>query len=223
MERNTARELMDDPAVDADELAGNFADIERANAWFGGSRAMVREVFARDVQRVLDVGCGSADIPRALLAEGRRRGRALEVVALDRSAAILQIARERSRGEPGLRFVQAEGEALPFGNGEFDVAMCNLALHHFDPPAAVKLLAELRRVAAVAPLVCDLRRSRLAYVATRAFATFLARNRLTKHDAPLSVLRAYSPGEALQLARRAGWRAPRVRRDGLFRLVLSDA
>jgi len=222
MERSTARELMDDPAVDAGELAENFADIERANAWFGGSRAVVREVFARDARRVLDVGCGSADIPRALLAEGRRRGRGLEVVALDRSAAVLQIARERSHGESGLQFVQAEGEALPFGDGEFDVAICNLALHHFDPPAAVRLLAELRRVA-VAPLVCDLRRSRFAYLATRGFATFLARNRLTKHDAPLSVLRAYSPAEALQLARRAGWQAPRVRRDALFRMVLSDA
>ena len=222
MERSTARELMDDPAVDAVELAENFADIERANAWFGGSRSVVREVFARDARRVLDVGCGSADIPRALLAEGRRRGRRLEIVALDRSATILQIARERSRGESGLHFVQAEGEALPFADAEFDVAVCSLALHHFDPPAAVKLLTELRRVA-VAPLVCDLRRSRLAYLATRAFATFLARNRLTKHDAPLSVLRAYSPLEALQLARRAGWRAPQVRRDALFRMVLSDA
>ena len=85
MERSTARELMDDPAVDARELAENFADIERANAWFGGARAVVREVLRRDARRVLDVGCGSADIPRALLAEARRRGRRLEVVGLDRS------------------------------------------------------------------------------------------------------------------------------------------
>lgn len=223
MERSQARELMDDPAVDAVELAGNFADIERANAWFGGARAVVREVFARGARSVLDVGCGSADVPRALLAESRRRGRPLEVVALDRSAAILKIARERSRGESALHFVQAEGEALPFADAEFDVATCNLALHHFDPPAAVTLLAELRRVAAVAPLVCDLRRSRHAYFATRVFTTFIARNRLTKHDAPLSVLRAYSPDEALELARRAGWREPRVRRDAFFRMVLSDA
>jgi SAM-dependent methyltransferase len=222
MERSTAAELMDDPAVDAAELAENFTDIERANAWFGGARPVVREVFARDARRVLDVGCGSADIPRALLAEGRRRGVPLQVVGLDRSATVLAIARERSKDEPELSFVQAEGEALPFGDGEFDVATCNLALHHFDPPAAVTLLRELRRVSRVAPVVCDLRRSRLGYVATRAFAALIARNRLTKHDAPLSVLRAYSPGEALDLARRAGWHAPQVRRDAFFRMVLSD-
>jgi ubiquinone/menaquinone biosynthesis C-methylase UbiE len=135
----------------------------------------------------------------------------------------LEIARKRSLAESALDFVQAEGEALPFADAEFDVVTCNLALHHFDPPAAIALLAELRRVSAIAPLVCDLRRSRLAYIATQAFATFAARNRLTKHDAPLSVLRAYSPQEALELAHRAGWLAPWVRRDAFFRMVLSDA
>jgi SAM-dependent methyltransferase len=223
MERSSARELMDDPAVDAAELAGNFADIERANAWFGGARTVVREVFVRGARNVLDVGCGSADIPRALLAESRRRGKTLKVTGLDRSAAVLEIARKRSPAESALDFVQAEGEALPFADAEFDVVTCNLALHHFDPPAAIALLAELRRVSAIAPLVCDLRRSRLGYLATRAFATLVARNRLTKHDAPLSVLRAYSPQEALELARRAGWIAPWVRRDAFFRMVLSDA
>jgi len=213
---------MDDPAVDANELAYNFSDIERANAWFGGARTVVREVFARDAHSVLDVGCGSADIPRALLAEARRRGSELEVVGLDRSPAVLEIARARSRGERALHFVQGEGERLPFADRAFDVVTCNLALHHFDPPAAVSLLTELRRVARYTPLVCDLRRSRTAYYATQAFATLLARNRLTKHDAPLSVLRAYAPGEALALARRAGWRTPRVRRDAFFRLLLCD-
>ncbi len=77
MERVSALELMDDPEVDPGELAANFNDIERVNAWFGGARPVVREVFARPVRRLLDVGCGSGDIARALLAEARRRGEAL--------------------------------------------------------------------------------------------------------------------------------------------------
>jgi len=45
---------------------------------------------------------------------------------------------------------------------------------------------------------------------------------MTRHDAPLSVLRAYTPDEALDLARQAGWKNPRVRRTRFFRMVLSD-
>jgi hypothetical protein len=83
-------------------------------------------------------------------------------------------------------------------------------------------LRELRRVARVAPLVCDLRRSRAGYVAARAFATLFGTSRLTKHDAPLSVRRAYTPAEALDLARAAEWRAPAVRPYPFFRMMLSD-
>lgn len=222
MPRVSALELMDDPNVDPAQLAGNFLDIERANRWFGGTEPVLREVFARDVERVLDVGCGSADIARALLRDARRRGRRLEVVALDRSEAVLAIARERTGDDPQIRFTCADAVTLPFPDGSFDVVSCNLTLHHLEPLEAVVMLRELRRVARLTPLVCDLRRSTLAYAGALAFATLFATNRLTRHDAPLSARRAYTPQEALDLARRAGWAAPRVKSYPWMRMMLSD-
>lgn len=213
---------MDDPDVDVRELRANFTDIELANRWFGGLGPVLREVLALEAVRVLDVGCGSGDFARALLRRARTARRRLHVVALDASEAVLGIARERTGDEPALQFVRGDAAALPFDAGSFDVATCNLALHHFEPPEAIRMLRELRRVASRAPLVCDLVRSRAALAATLAFARCIARNRLTKHDAPLSVRRAYTTGEAVELAQRAGWRAPRVRRSAFFRMLLSD-
>jgi SAM-dependent methyltransferase len=222
MRRVVASELMDDPDVDVLELAENFKDIELANAMFGGTKPVVDAIFARDVTRVLDVACGSADIPRALLGAARARGRRLEIVALDNSESVLSIARSRTREEPAIRFVCADAAALPFPDASFDVVTCNLALHHFDPPLAVRVLAELRRVSRLTPLVCDLERSRLGYAATLAFARVIAKNRLTKHDGPLSVKRAYTAPELTLLASAAGWRSPRVKRAPFFRLLLCD-
>ena len=117
--------------------------------------------------------------------------------------------------------MRADGGALPFGDGAFDVVICTLALHHFEPAGARALLRELRRVARIVPVVCDLRRSALAFAATWLWSR-TSRNRLTRHDAPLSVRRAYTPAEALALARDAGWRAPHVRREPFFRMTLTD-
>ncbi len=222
MRRVIAPELMDEPGVDARELAENFDDIERANRFFGGTRPVLDAVFTRATMRLLDVGCGSADIPRALLREARLQKRPLAIVALDYSETILAIARERSSDEPALAFVRADGAALPFSDASFDIATCNLALHHFEPAAAVAMLRELRRVSGLTPVVCDLVRSHVAYVATALFARFLAKNRLTKHDGPLSVRRAYTPREAFALASSAGWRRPHVARAPFFRMVLTD-
>ena len=222
MRRTVAAELMDDPRVDPAELAENFTDIERANAYFGGTRPVVRGVFGLDARSVLDVGCGSGDIVRALATSARERGRELDITALDVSDAVLGIARARTDPASGIRFVRGDAAALPFADASFDVATCNLALHHFEPPAATAVLRELRRVARVAPFVCDLERSPLGYAATVAFARVIAKNRLTKHDGPLSVKRAYTARELLDLARAAGWRGPRVTRAPFFRLVLTD-
>ena len=80
----------------------------------------------------------------------------------------------------------------------------------------------MRRVAGITPIVCDLSRSYLAYAGTWVFAHTITRNRLTRHDAPLSVQRAYEPHEAVAIARDAGWGAPRVRREPFFRMTLTD-
>jgi ubiquinone/menaquinone biosynthesis C-methylase UbiE len=220
--RLVARELLDDPVDSLDELQGALRDIELANAWFGGA-APVREALDRiEATQVLDVGTGSADIPHALVRRAARRGVELSITCLDRSEQVLAIARQRTRGHPGLHFVSADGGALPFDDRAFDVAMCNLALHHFDPEPAIRLLAELRRVSRLTPLVCDLRRTVPALTASYLFSRLVSNNRLTRHDAPLSVRRAYTPSEALRLAHEAGWRRAVVRTHPFFRMAMTD-
>jgi SAM-dependent methyltransferase len=222
MPRVVARELMDDEAASPNELAGNLRDIERANRWFGAAKPAAAFVRDTEARTVLDVGCGSADIALALVRDAERRGAALAVTCLDRSVQMLDIARVHTGGHPALTFVEADGERLPFADGQFDVVLCNLALHHFEPDAAVRLLRELRRVARRSPLVSDLRRSPAAFAGALLFAYATSRNRFTRHDAPLSVRRAYTPSEALALARHAGWRSPAVRLAPFFRMVMDD-
>ena len=223
MRRTIARELMDEPVDDVDELEANLRDVAFANERLGGTAPVLRALQRIDarVLDVLDVGSGAADIPIALVRDASRRGVELSVTCLDRSEQMLALARRTAGGDPALSFVQADGGALPFADGAFDVVICTLALHHFDPGDAQPLLRELRRVARVTPVVCDLRRSELAFAATWLWSR-TSRNRLTRHDAPLSVRRAYTPDEALALARDAGWRAPQARREPFFRMTLTD-
>jgi SAM-dependent methyltransferase len=219
--RAAGRELLDDTVESIGELEENFRDIERANRWLGGLSCVEFAIRALRPQTILDVGCGSGDTAQFLARNARAQGRSLRVTCLDVSPDVLEIAQKR-HGDPDLRFVTGDGVSLPFEDASFDVAMCNLTLHHCDPAAAVALLRELRRVARVAPVITDLRRSRTAWAGAALLVSIFTRNRLTRHDAPLSVLRAYTPLEALALAREAGWKNPRVRRMPFFRMALWD-
>jgi len=219
--RAAGRELLDDRIESIGELEENFRDIERANRFLGGLSAVRAALRSLAPETVLDVGCGSADIPRALVRDARRTGRALRITCLDASPEVLEIARRRPQ-DSALNFVRGDGSGLPFEDASFDVVMCNLTLHHCDPPVALALLREMRRVARLTPVVTDLRRSRAAWAGASILTALFTRNRLTRHDAPLSVLRAYTPVEASQLARDAGWRNPRVTLAPFYRMVITD-
>ncbi|HEY8312832.1 MAG TPA: methyltransferase domain-containing protein [Candidatus Baltobacteraceae bacterium] len=219
--RASGRELIDAPVESRSELEGSLRDIEAANRWLGGAAPVRARIREWRPQRLLDVGTGSADIPRALLEDARRDQRPLVVTCLDSNVQMLGIARARSGCDAAITFELGDGTSLPFADGAFDVAMSNLTLHHIDPEPAVAFLRELRRVGRI-PLVTDLYRSFPTLAGAWLFSRLVSNNRLTRNDAPLSARRAYTAREALALARAAGWRSPTVRHAPFFRMVLFD-
>lgn len=80
--------------------------------------------------RVLDIGCGPGSAVRAaatVVSEGRAAG-------VDRSAAMIEIARRRSAGFDNVGFDVGTAESLPFGAGAFTVAWTAHSLHHWSKP-----------------------------------------------------------------------------------------
>jgi SAM-dependent methyltransferase len=90
-------------------------------------------------QRALDVGCG----PGALTAELVNRLGAGAVAAVDPSPPFVAAVRERF---PGVEVALASAEALPFGDGVFDVALAQLVVHFMaDPEAGLREMARVTR------------------------------------------------------------------------------
>ena len=217
-------ELLDGPLDDPAALRGNLRDLERANRWLGGVDLSAHgiELLAggRDTLTVLDVGTGAADIPVALLARADRGGRRLRVTGVDSRPEVLAaaVARRPLLGATaGLELHVGDGRRLPFPDRSFDVVHASLLLHHLDPAAAVALLREMGRVARRGVVVNDLLRGRLAWLGAWVLSRVATRNRYTRHDAPLSVRRAYTVGELTSLIAAAGMRVEAARIGGPFR------
>lgn len=224
--RERSPELMDVPGVEPRALAQSLRDLRRVNRWLGGTRTAVgavlpllREIDAPEI-RVLDVATGSGDIPVALARAARRGGLRVRVLATDLHATTVAMARQRVR-DPDVDVVSADGLALPFTDGEFHLAMCHTALHHFDRKDAVQLIAELGRVTTHAVVITDLRRSRASLAGASLLAnTVWLRHRITRHDGVASVRGAFTSLEAARLFRKARLPTPRVRHHPFFRFSL---
>jgi SAM-dependent methyltransferase len=95
-----------------------------------------RAVVEASPRRVLDAGCGTGDIGVRIAAEP-----GVEVVAVDTSPRMVQIARER-----GLRASVADVQQLPFEDGEFDCVLAAWVIYHVqDRAAAIRELARVLR------------------------------------------------------------------------------
>jgi ubiquinone/menaquinone biosynthesis C-methylase UbiE len=223
-----ALEWLDRPVPRAD-LDASLADVDRLNTWFGGHaltmRAIGRLLGARARgQRpaiVVDIGGGRGDLARRLVRRARRAGATVRVVVVDRDAESLALAGAERSAWPEILRVRADAAALPFRDGSVDVATSTLVLHHLPPAAAVASLAAMRAIARAGVVVNDLLRGRLAVWLVRVVTLLLARHPFARHDGPLSVRRAYSPGELQALCARAGWTDAAIRRYPLLLRVVA--
>jgi ubiquinone/menaquinone biosynthesis C-methylase UbiE len=203
-----AHELLDGPLDDPAALAANLRDLERINRWFGGvslSRRAVRALAAgRTDVTLVDVGTGAADIPLALLRDG-----VAKVVAVDsrpevRTAAVSIDPRLATTDR--LAYEIHDGRALPYPDASFDIGHVSMVLHHLERPDAVAMLVELARVTRAGVVVNDLERGRLGLLGAGVLTRTIARAAYTRHDAPLSVRRAWRRREVEALLQEAGLR-----------------
>jgi ubiquinone/menaquinone biosynthesis C-methylase UbiE len=107
-----------------------------SNPWISNEERIARLVSAARLtgtERVLDIATGPGYIAEAFAKDSR------EVVGMDLTEAMLSIARTRTeeRGVKNVSFRTGDAQNLPFDEGQFDVVVCRLALHHVQEPAKV--------------------------------------------------------------------------------------
>lgn len=135
------------------------AASSHASPWAGRWNAEVYDAFTRehriyralnrklvalarvdDARRVLDLACGAGATARACLERLPARG---ELVGVDGSAAMVEVARARI-GDPRARFAVASASGFEaVVAGRFDRAVCNAAFWQF--PDSLSVLAALGR------------------------------------------------------------------------------
>jgi ubiquinone/menaquinone biosynthesis C-methylase UbiE len=131
---------LDDPALVASEYADESRLRRRAAGYAGaGTRddarvPLVDAVVRAAPRRVLEVGCGWGE-----LAEWIARETGAEVVAIDLSPRMIELASER-----GIDASVADVQQLPFADATFDLVVAAWMLYHV--PDLDRGLAEIARV-----------------------------------------------------------------------------
>jgi SAM-dependent methyltransferase len=209
--RSPEPEWLDQADIPADERAAVLRDLDRFNGALLGQWPIVRWV-GRALRRaelgepltVLDVGCGSGDLLRAIRHEARRSGRDVALIGIDVSADTVAIARARTPPEDEIRYVAAD--VFRFRpEARVDLVVSGLVAHHLPDARIVDLLRWMDNTARRGWLISDLQRSVVPYTFIGLMGKLTNIHPVVIGDGRISVARSLT---------RAEWRA-RIAEAGL--------
>jgi demethylmenaquinone methyltransferase / 2-methoxy-6-polyprenyl-1,4-benzoquinol methylase len=100
------------------DLLNHLLSFNVDRLWWRRAARSFTSILSQRNARVLDLCCGTGDMTFALF----QRARSLEIriLGVDFSHAMLQLAREKSRGT-ALRWIEADALSLPFVTAQFDL------------------------------------------------------------------------------------------------------
>jgi ubiquinone/menaquinone biosynthesis C-methylase UbiE len=223
MERIVEQEWLDSDRGTRAEVDAALRSVSRVNQRYGGVRLharLLRRALAgvegtalAPRPRILEVASGRADVLRRALIS---TGITAEVTLLDRSQCHLPHDGEWEPSLPGPQLVTGDALALPLEDKSVDVVACCLFLHHLEPAEISRFLEEACRVARGAVVINDLERTRVHYWLARLNGC-VDPSRISRHDGPASVRRAYTYAELGEILAKTG-RHFEIERAFLYRL-----
>ena len=104
-------------------------------------RDIWNELLDLDHKRIIELGCGRAEITRLIATGGE--GRSIAALEVDE---IQHRLNQKIDDLPNVEFVMAGAEAIPFPDASFDVAFMFKSLHHVPPESMDAAIKEIARV-----------------------------------------------------------------------------
>ena len=203
--RSSKKELIDDLAFSSPSLIHNLQEMATLNLWFGFNRSLFKTI-QKIVQSQLnnqpvviaDIGCGGGDTLRYISKWSAKKGINSKLIGLDANQEIINYARQSSLDYSNIQFKTHHilNQTL---NENHDILIINHLCHHLSNEEIIKLITTLCLSTKTAIIINDLHRHWLAYFGIRLITNIFGFSYITKHDGPLSVLRAFRKIEMISL------------------------
>lgn len=208
-QRSNQPELMDDLNLSGGELRRNLQELEVINNWLGGHKVILdalgqlMQLQPDRVYRIADIGCGGGDTLKSIASWADKKGIKVNLTGVDANEFMVNYARRQCSSFNNIRIEQHDVFSPVFAQEQYDIIVCSLFCHHFTDTQLIRMFRQLHQQAQQAVIINDLHRHWLAYYSIKYITAAFSGSRLVKHDAPLSVWRAFKRNELERLVEQA--------------------
>lgn len=205
--RSTKEEIMDNFALDHQELDPVLKELEIINKLLGGFSVFYdafNKVKIASGDTVSDWGCGGGDSLRILDKHFKKRKLDINFIGIDATPSTIEFAKETNKNYPNISFRLADVLKENFKPQEFDFVISSLFTHHFDDDQWFILIRKMIDSSKKAVIINDLHRHWFAFYSIGWLTQLFSKSPMVKHDSKLSVLRSFKRKELENLLKNAG-------------------
>jgi len=199
--RSNKKELLDGDNIPFEDLAQNLKELNFINSKLGGHAITLKGLRKLTQGKnkklsVLEIGCGGGD--NLFYLKRKSRSQNFDFKGLDLKAECIEFAKQRY---DEIEFTTSDYRAE---DKEYDIIFSSLFCHHFTDDELIEQFKWIHAHARMGFFINDLERNPVAYNLIKILTKLFSKSYLVKHDAPLSVARAFKRKELASLLKRAG-------------------
>lgn len=209
--RSNQREMMDDLNSSGQVLEQTLRELGVINKRLGGNKVTISgiELLLQNIPShqpitIADIGCGQGDVLVAIAQRLSTRYSKLKLVGIDANPHIIDMARNNTAQYPQIKFECIDILTEAFRNQKYDIVTCSLFTHHFKDNQLVDMYASLKNQATLGVVINDLHRHWMAYYSIKVLVSIFSKSPMVRHDAPISVLRAFHRRDIVDILAKAG-------------------
>jgi hypothetical protein len=208
--RSQASELMDTEVVPFEEFRQCLRHLETVNRWtfayrptFAWLDRLVTRIGDQHPLTILDVGFGHGDMLRRIAAWAERRELPVKLRGIDLNPWSARAAMQATPPESPIRY--ETGNVFDLADDRpVDIVLSSLFTHHLTDEELIRFLRWMTARARIGWFINDLHRHALPHHFIRSVMGLVPANRMVRHDAPVSVARAFTREDWNCLQVRAG-------------------
>ncbi|WP_026976229.1 methyltransferase domain-containing protein [Flavobacterium tegetincola] len=222
--RTDAPEIMDDFALEGEELRDALDKIAKINQLLGGNKLTLnglKEILnERDKNTsftIADVGCGNGDMLRKIADFGIKNGYNFKLIGIDANAFTINHAINLSSDYRNINYLCEDIFTMNLAELQCDVIVCTLTLHHFKDSEIMDILSIFKNSSKLGMVINDLQRSAVAYRLFQILCVLFQLNRMSREDGLVSILRGFKKKELIDFSEKLKFKKYNIQWKWAFR------
>ena len=222
--RTEQPEIMDDFAMEGNELRDALDKIAKINQFLGGNQLTLQGIQrlisnrnSDDKITLVDVGCGNGDMLRKIADFGVENAVEFNLIGIDANPYTIKHAKKLSLLYPNISYQCEDIFDANFKSLHYDIVLCTLTLHHFNEDEISKLLSIFYSNSTLGIVVNDLQRSAIAYRLFGLVCAVFRLNEMSRKDGLVSILRGFKKQELVDYSKKLNFKKYSIQWKWAFR------